>query len=326
MDANLVGPSPSTPAGVPLSGVAEDARALVEEFRRAGGLSFGSHPPALARERFARACAINASREPLSVRTEDLVVDIDGASIPIRLYQPASPGPTRTWCVFLHGGGWVIGDLDTHDSLCRLLAHHSGAWIVSVGYRCAPEHPFPGPLDDCARVIDRLLSHADTLGGLPDRLVVAGDSAGAGMATAIANGFVATEARIDGQILLYPVTDLTLAQPSHRDVTTGFGLVASSMRWFRDLYVPTGIDLRDARLSPLLHAQGRRQPPLFLVTVGLDPLRDEGIAYGAAASRAGTRVTHHHLPTHMHGIFTATGRVATARRLVAEAGRFIAEL
>jgi acetyl esterase len=125
-----------------------------------------------------------------------------------------------------------------------------------------------------------------------------------------------------GQVLLYPVTDLSRETSSYQLVKSGFPLTASSMRWFGNHYVPAGLDLADPRLSPLLTAE-RKQPPLFIVTVGHDPLSDEGIAYAGAAARGGTQVEHHHLPRHAHGLFTSAGKIQTGRELLQLASNFV---
>ena len=313
----------------PLTEVAEDARPLVQAFREAGGLHYGSLAPEPSRTNFARACSLNALSDIDGVDHRDIMVPVTDGAIRVRLYQPNEAecaGDKGPLVVFLHGGGWAIGSIDTHDGICRLLARQSGCIVASVEYRLAPEHQWPVPLRDCEEALGYLVANAAALSVDASRVVLAGDSAGGSMATIISNAPVTGAYEVAGQVLLYPVTDLTASRPSYARFRGGLPLVAESMQWFRDLYVPAGTPLDQPALSPLLHAEGRRQPPMFIATVGLDPLCDEGIEYAAMAARAGGLLEHHHLPRHMHGIFTAAARIGTAQDLLERAGLFIHRL
>lgn len=313
---------------VALDQVAADAVDLVRAFRANGEVSFQDVPLADARANYLKACAVNGIAEQSVAQVRTLEYDVAQGKASVRLYRPvgSEDSSLTPLVVFIHGGGWVIGDLQSHDTLCRSLANQSGASVAAIDYRLAPEQRFPVPLDDCVAALQFIRDDADTLRLDLDRVVVAGDSAGGNMATVLANH---PAYRVDGidfkaQVLFYPVTDLTASQNSYRRITRGFALTAASMYWFRDQYVPQDQDLSDARLSPLLHAEGRLQPDLFILTVGHDPLADEGIAYAAAAARAGTRVIHHHLPRHAHGLLTSAGKIATGRKLLTQAAQFIA--
>ncbi|MBR8275427.1 alpha/beta hydrolase [Burkholderia cenocepacia] len=310
---------------LPLTEVADDARDAVRAFRELGGLHYGSLSVDQSRVNFARACELNGIAADDAVVHDDLAVPVTGGSIRVRLYRTRNVEAVigNPLVVFIHGGGWVIGSVDTHDGICRHLARHSGCPVASVEYRRSPEHRWPVPLEDCERALDYLVAHASVLSIDASRVVLAGDSAGGNMATIIANAASASATSIVGQILFYPVTDLTASLPSYRRIECGFPLVAESMRWFRDHYVPAGTPLDLPRLSPLLHAEGRQQPPMFIATVGLDPLCDEGVAYASCAARAGSEVEHHHLPGHHHGIVTAARNIATARYLLERAASFV---
>ncbi len=313
----------------PLSEVAEDARPMVQAFREAGGLHYGSLAPEPSRANFARACGLNGLNDIDGVDHRDIMVPVTDGEIRVRLYQPDEAecaGGKGPLVVFLHGGGWVIGSIDTHDGICRLLARQSGCIVASVEYRLAPGHQWPVPLRDCEQALGYLVANAAALSIDASRVVLAGDSAGGSMATIISNAPATGSYQVVGQVLLYPVTDLTASRPSYGRFQGGLPLVAESMQWFRDLYVPAGTPLDQPALSPLLHAEGRRQPPMFIATVGLDPLCDEGIEYAAMAARAGGLLEHHHLPRHIHGIFTAAGRISTARDLLERAGLFVRRL
>lgn len=315
---------------IALGQVAADAVGLIQAFRANGEVSFQDVPLMDARANYLKACAANGL-EPQAVadiRTLDYPVASGTASL--RVYRAAgTPAQLVTpVVVFIHGGGWVIGDLDSHDSICRSLANQTSATVIAIQYRLAPEHRFPVPLEDCLAAIRYIASQALELKIDPMRALIAGDSAGGNMATVLANdpACQASGLTFKGQALFYPVTDLTASQPSYQRITCGFPLTARSMHWFREQYTSPGQDWHDARLSPLLHAEGRKQPPLFILTVGHDPLADEGIAYASAAARSGSEVVHVHLPGHAHGVLTSAGKMETGRRVLAQAAQFMARL
>ncbi|MCP3717346.1 alpha/beta hydrolase [Paraburkholderia sp. CNPSo 3281] len=313
---------------LPLTEVSEDARDAVRAFRELGGMHYGSFSVDQSRVNFVRACEMNGITGDEPVVYEDMPVPVADGSIIVRLYRPrdGEDNEENPLVVFIHGGGWVIGSVDTHDGICRHLARHSRCPVASVEYRRAPEHQWPVPLEDCERALDYLITNAPALSINTSRVVLAGDSAGGNMATIIANAASTVGSTVIGQILFYPVTDLTATLPSYQRIQGGFPLVAESMFWFRDHYVPAGVPFDLPRLSPLLHAEGRRQPPMFIATMGLDPLCDEGIAYASCAARAGSNVEHHHLPGHHHGIVTAARNIAAARYLLERAVSFVRRL
>lgn len=314
---------------VSLDEVADDAVELIRTFRDNGSISFQDLPLERSRAAYLASCRANGLPSAEVGDVETLSCPVAGGEIAIRLYRP--PGmladAVLPLVLFVHGGGWVLGDLDTHDPICRTICRDTGLIVAAIDYRRAPEHPFPVPAEDCRQAVAWLADQAGVLNLDVSRAIVFGDSAGAGIATWLAspNALLPAALNICGQVLLYPVTDLSAEWPSYTRLTAGFPLTASSMRWFAGLYVAPGTDRTDPRLSPLLGAE-RRQPPLFIVTVGLDPLCDEGIAFAAAASRGGTHVEHHHMPRHAHGLFTSAGRIATGARLLHRACAFIEDI
>jgi acetyl esterase len=313
---------------IALEQVAADAVDLVRAFRANGEVSFQDVPLADARANYLKACAANGVSHEAVAEVQTLEYPVAQGTACLRLYRPASSAreAVTPLVFFIHGGGWVIGNLDSHDSLCRSLANQSKASVVAVDYRLAPEQQFPVPLDDCLAALRFVRDNASALLLDLTNAVVAGDSAGGNMATVLANhpAYQLEGIGFKAQVLFYPVTDLTASHGSYRRINQGFPLTAKSMYWFREQYLPAGQNLGDARLSPLLHAEGRVQPDLFILTVGLDPLADEGIAYAATAARAGTAVVHHHLPRHAHGVLTSAGKIETGRRLLTQAAEFIA--
>lgn len=313
---------------IALEQVAADAVDLIRAFRANGEVSFQDVPLADARVNYLNACATNGVICEAVAQVRTLQCPVAQGTVALRLYRPAGSAAhaVTPFVFFIHGGGWVIGNLDSHDSLCRSLANQSGVSVVAVDYRLAPEKQFPVPLDDCLAALRFVRDNASALRLDLTNAVVAGDSAGGNMATVLANhpAYQLQGIGFKAQVLFYPVTDLTASHASYERVTRGFPLTAKSMYWFRKQYLPAGQDLKDARLSPLLHAQGQVQPDLFILTVGLDPLADEGIAYAATAATAGTAVVHHHLPRHAHGVLTSAGKIETGRRLLTRAAEFIA--
>lgn len=230
----------------------------------------------------------NLARPPGPAVGEIVDGSLPGPAGPLtyRVYRPASPGPHPV-VVYFHGGGWVLGDAVSDDPLCRDLCVRSDALIVSVDYRHAPEHRFPAAHDDGWAALRWVAEHAEELGGIPGRLVVAGWSAGANIATVVCR--LARDAAgptIVGQALLTPVTDSDLTRGSYRENADGYGLTAPLMGWFFDQYADP--DVRDdPRISPLHTADLSELPPAIVVAADFDPLRDEGVAYAEALAAAG---------------------------------------
>ncbi len=262
-----------------------------------------------------RRAMLRPSPEPIAE-----VREIDAGGVPCRLYRP---GVTRTaglllWC---HGGGWVLGDLDTHDDLCRVLANRGGFAVLSVGYRLAPEHPYPAAVDDALAAAAWAHEHAAELGCAP-LLAVGGDSAGGNLAAVLANRPVVP---VCFQALVYPCTDARMGHHSYVENGTGYSLTPTGMRWFYDHYL-SGNDGSpdDPRVSPLLEDDARiaSAPSALVVTAEYDPLRDEGAAYAARLAEAGVATTHVHFGGQIHGFFSMFGLLddcRTAQAMVAEA-------
>jgi acetyl esterase len=249
----------------------------------------------------------------------DIEVPGSGGPIAVRVFRPEADGPLPV-VAYAHGGGWVMGTLDGFDTVCRALANAAGAMIASVDYRLAPEHPFPAGLDDVLAVVRWLRDHATEVGGDPERIAVAGDSAG-GNLVAVA----ARRLRDEGdpplrlQALIYPVCDSALDTPSYREKAVGFGLSAASMERFWTLYLD-GADGRHPDASPLRADDLSGLPPAFVLTVPDDVLHDEGDAYARALERAGVPVTLARYEGAAHGFFRWMAGSELSRRAVAEVG------
>jgi acetyl esterase len=229
-------------------------------------------------------------------------------TIPVRIYAPAAPGPTAG-IVYFHGGGFVIGDLDTHDPLCRQIASRTGAVVCAVDYRLAPEHPFPAAVDDAIAAARWFLAHAGELGVDPSRLFVMGDSAGGTLATVTALALRDQPSpRLRGQILIYPITDhVDAGSASYEAFADGFGLTRDGMRWFLRHYLADPGDATDPRVCPLRLPTLRRLPPAFVMTAEYDVLRDEGERYAERLREEGVDVSFSRADGLHHGFIRLFG-------------------
>ena len=265
------------------------------------------------RYREARA-ALRPPAPPLPV-VGDLQAQEAARSIPLRLYRPSNGVLPALF--YFHGGGWVVGDLDTHDVVCRQIAVQAGVIVIAVDYRLAPEHPFPAAVDDCWSAITWTAANAATLGIDSSRMAVAGDSAGGGLAAVMALMARRAGPDLTFQVLVYPVTDLRAGSASYSTYAEGYLLTRTMMRWYIAQYAPGADDIGDWRASPLLADSVAGVPPALVITAGLDPLRDEGEAYARRLEEAGVAVDYVCLGGMIHGFLTMGGKIDTANRAVA---------
>ena len=294
------------------------AKAVIELVIKSGRPAYHQLSPKDARQLFRETRPASTPPPPAIGEVKDL----RAGEIPCRLYRPTGvPASTALPAlIFFHGGGWVIGDLETHDVLCRQLTAGAGITVVNVDYRLAPEHTFPAAIDDAWAVTRWVAAHAGALGIDAGRLAVGGDSAGGNLAAV-----VAILARDHGGpalallVLTYPVTDVAAESASYADFADGFMLTRDSMRWFIDHYVPATPDRQDWRVSPLRAPSLAGVAPALVVTAGFDPLRDEGEAYARRLREAGVRVDTICYGGMIHG-FVPMGRlIETGNRAVAHA-------
>jgi len=241
--------------------------------------------------------------------------------VALRAYRPlgAKKGDRLAALVYFHGGGWVIGDLDTHDALCRQLANAAGCAVFSVDYRLAPEQPFPAAVEDCVAATRFVFQEAAVLGVDAARIAVGGDSAGGNLAAV-----VALHARDAGgpplafQLLIYPATDQRCGFASHEKNGEGYLLTRESIQFFRGGYLPDPRQWTDWRASPLLAKNHSALPPALVLTAGYDPLLDEGRAYADKLRGAGVRVAYREYPDMVHGFILFGGALDTANAAVGE--------
>ncbi len=272
-----------------------------------------------------RAWMRNATRaiagETLPVaHVEDRRIPGPVGALGARLYRPFGGTEARPLVVFFHGGGWVAGDLETHDGVCRFLAIYGGVNVLAVDYRCAPEHRFPAAVDDALAAFRFAVAEAASLGSDPARVAVAGDSAGGNLAAVVAQ----LAARDGGprpvfQLLIYPVTDVSTKHPSYRLFREGFLLTEKGMDWYRAQYLGDASIADDPRVSPLRATALAGVAPAHVVTAGFDVLRDEGEAYVRALEKAGVAATLQREPGQVHGFANATGVGLAAKRAMERA-------
>ena len=252
--------------------------------------------------------ARKAARTPLAsdagnVKTDDRFIPVTDGEIGIRIYTPDGTGPFPL-LVFFHGGGWMMGDLDSVDAPLRVISGKSSVIVVSVAYRLSPEYKFPVALNDCYQAVEWTFVNASSLGGDSERIAVGGDSAGGNLAAA-----VALLAREQGspalcfQILIYPVLDLSGEYPSHSKFS-GYFLTQEDMYYFKNHYLAAAGDDTNCYASPLLAADLSGLPPALVVTAGYDPLHDEGEVYAARLKEAGVEVTYYCYDGMIHGFFS----------------------
>ena len=252
-------------------------------------------------------------------------VEIPGPGGPLaaRIYTPVGlTGRVTPACLYFHGGGWVIGDLDTHDVICRRLANESGCRVIAVDYRLAPENKFPAAFEDAYAALVWAEANASSHQINPNRLAVAGDSAGGNLAAA-----VALYTRLKGgpqlkyQVLFYPVTQARADTRSMADFAQGYFLERAGMDWFCDQYLPPEADLNDPRVSPLAAKDVSGVAPAYVVVAGFDPLRDEGKAYADRLKAAGVAVDFVEFDSMIHGFIGMEGLVPQAGQALKDAGK-----
>jgi acetyl esterase len=291
-----------------------EIRAVLEAMASQGGPPLETLPVSEARKA-GEGLKMLAGEPEQVARVEEQKIRGRAGSIPIRIYSPEGNGPFPG-VVYFHGGGWVIGDLDTHDNICRAIARRAGAVVVSVDYRLAPEHKFPVPLEDCYDATKWVATNAAKLGIDPSRIAVAGDSAGANMATVIAKKLHDEKGpTLALQILVYPVTKLnSYDTPSHKEFAEDHFLTNSAMRWFAENYLARPEDALNPDASPALISDLRELPPALVITAECDPLRDEGEAYAKRMEEAGVPVTCTRYAGMIHPFFGMLGVSAGARK------------
>ena len=285
-----------------------DAAAVYKAFQEAGRPAYETLTALEAREYYRNARVVMNPEPPALESNKPLSIPAPHGAIPARIYTPKTLRKNdglAPCLVFFHGGGWVIGDLDTHEVVCQKLCNLSGCALVAVDYRMGPEHRFPAAVDDALAAARWVHGNAATLQVDPSRLAVGGDSAGGNLAAAVAlAGGDEGELPIAFQLLIYPATDQRRGAPSHTSNGQGYLLTRDTMAYFHDHYIDDPRHDLDWRASPLLHSDLSGLPPALVLTAGFDPLRDEGMAYAEALTAAGNRAACVCFERQIHGFIT----------------------
>jgi len=296
------------------------AKALLELIERVGLPPTHTLSPADARAMYRERRFFTQPATPDMASVVELRADGPHGTIALRVYRPMGSASDEALpvLVYFHGGGFVIGDLDTHDVLCRELCNGSGCAVVAVDYRMGPEHRFPSAVDDCLAATRWVHDHAAALAVDASRLAVGGDSAGANLAAVVALAARnAGDPAIAFQLLIYPATDARRGSASHVTNGQGYLLTRETISYFHDHYITEPAHDLDWRASPLLHDDLSKLPPALLITAGYDPLRDEGLAYSNRLTEAGNRVTHICFERQIHGFITMGKVIDEANAAVA---------
>jgi acetyl esterase len=307
-----------------------DAAFVYKAFQEAGRPPFETLTPAEARASYLQGRDVTNPEPPELKSAKPFSIPSPSGAIPARIYTPTQlrqASGLAPCLVFFHGGGWVIGDLDSHDVVCRKLAHEGELIVISVDYRLAPEHKFPAAVDDAIEATKWIAANAKQLGIDASRLIVGGDSAGGNLAAV-----VSLDARdsggpaIAGQVLIYPATDFAMKNPSHSEPETSILLTHTVIKWFRDHYLNGLADGQDWRASPGIAGTLAGLPPAYVLTAGADPLRDEGDDYAARLKEAGVAVTYRSFPGQFHGFFTMGKLLQQANVAASEIGLWLKAL
>lgn len=300
------------------------ARALLDLMVERGVPPTHTLTPAEARRLYRERRSFTQPDPPAVGAVRELTVAGGAGPVAARLYLPAAAASPPPVLAYFHGGGWTIGDLDTHDVLCRQLCVASGAALLSVDYGLGPERRFPAAFDDCLAATRWLQREGAALGVDARRLAVGGDSAGGNLAAAVAIALRdGGDAAPAFQLLIYPATDMRALAPSHTVNGQGYLLTADSIAYYRGHYIEETLDWADWRASPLLAADLSRLPPALMITAGYDPLRDEGRQYADALSAAGVPVQYLCFERQIHGFFLMGGLIDEARTAVAVASAWL---
>jgi acetyl esterase len=301
--------------------LAPDAQAALAVMAAAGAPAIETLPAAEAKRMFLESVPQLQGKKEAVAETRDLHAPSPAGEIPLRLYRgvgcPATGAPAL---VYFHGGGWVVGSIETHDNVCRWIANFAAGVVISVDYRLAPEHPFPAAIEDAAAALRYVAENAGSLGIDARRIAVGGDSAGGNIAAVVA--LLARDGQVPSvafQVLIYPVTDVSASQDSYRRYAEDYGLTTAAMRWFREQYLGPAGDGSDWRVSPLRAPSLAGLAPAFVATAGYDVLHDEARDYVARLREAHVPVQLDENTGQIHGFVSMDGLIGEGRPCIGRA-------
>jgi acetyl esterase len=297
-------------------------QALVDEMGGTEILDTSSITPEFLREGMKGMAAMTEPGPELAEVTDRTAPGPNG-DVPVRVFRPRVDEPLPL-LMFFHGGGFVLGDLDLHDAICRTVSEAADCVVVSVDYRLAPEHPYPAGVEDCFAATRWAVENAELVGVDRERVSVGGDSAGGNMAAVVA--LMARDRggpKLSSQLLIYPVIDTDFDTDSYLANASGYLLTRPIMRWFWGHYLADPAHSADAYACPIRSSDLRGLPPAMVITAGYDPLRDEGAAYAAALEAAGVETVHRCYEGMIHGFYAMTALLDTARDAVGHSAGYL---
>ncbi|HTP77385.1 MAG TPA: alpha/beta hydrolase [Rhizomicrobium sp.] len=303
-------------------------KGFLDQMAAAGGPKMSEVGPAVARETFVAMMQLVGPKDVPVGKTENLTVPGPGGPVPIRVYTPVAAGrDPMPALIYYHGGGWVIGNIDTHDGLCRMMANEGGFRVISVDYRLGPEHKYPAAIDDSFAALSWVSANAASIGVDANRIAVGGDSAGGALAAEVAQ-LAKAKGGIDVacQMLLFPVTHIGAKTKSLSDFQAGYFLEKETLDWFYDCYLPANADKNDPKISPLLAKDVSGLPPAYVMLGGFDPLHDEGLQYADKLRAAGVKVTLADYESLVHCFIYMQSFLPQAHEALTAASRAVAEM
>jgi acetyl esterase len=263
-------------------------KAFLDQLAAAKSPNMWDMTPTDARAAFAVMMQLVGPKDVPIGKVENMTAPREGGEIPLRVYTPvAAASDPLPALIYFHGGGFVIGDLETHDGLCRMFANEGGFRVIAVDYRLSPEHKFPAAVDDALTAVTWIEANAATFGVDPNRIAVGGDSAGGALASVVSQQL---KGKIAFQLLLFPNTQIGTETRSRREFAEGYFLEGKTIAWFFNNYLPADIDTSDPRISPLMAPDLFGLPPAYVMVAGFDPLYDEGVEYAQKLKAAGVKV------------------------------------
>lgn len=289
---------------------------IVDQTRNSGLPPLSEQPLHNVRMAFLRMRPLQGDARAIP-KVETFSIPNGTRELPIRFYYSRLE-MNQPIILYFHAGGYVKGDLESPDSLCRELAHQSRAIVVSVGYRLAPENHFPGPVEDGECAYMWIKEHAEEMRADPSRIALCGDSSGGNLAAALAHRLKKKGEKPLLQVLIYPLLDYTFSQSSHAEYSKGYLLEEESLKWYRELFVPKNHNLKDPELSPLFYKDFEGLPPALIITAEYDPTRDEGEKYAEMLRKNGVETTLHRYEGVTHGFFQMAGILEEGREAMNE--------
>jgi acetyl esterase len=297
----------------------KEAQWVFDLIKQSGRPALNTLSPTEAKALFEQTALVLAPKPVPLPKIEDIRIPGPGGDIPARVYVASEAKEPQPALVFYHGGGWVIGSLNSYDPLCRVLAKKANCTVISIDYRLAPEHKFPAAYDDSVAAYRWIAANTAKLNIDPARIAVGGDSAGGNLSACVTQAARGDQVKPCFQMLIYPGTDMRMGHRSHVENAEGYILTRDLITWFVNLYLRDEKDKTDVRASPLLCTDFTGLPPAFVLLAAYDPLRDEGREYAEKLNAAGVPVRVSLYPGMYHGFFNASGALNNSKHAVEEA-------